>query len=157
MLKKYFFVVILSDFTDVPTRVELSDESTISDSDASDTKVCLKCLHIDAPNDHFDVIDLSTISNSSSASVKTSFNRNRTGGNGETDLKTGLTSKEFVYEYLLNKYHHQSDSISIHWMNENGETSLPYDFLLIENGIKHYIEVKSTRTINQSNEIDFRT
>ena len=103
---------------------------------------------IDQMCGHLNLIDLSTISNSSSASIKTPFNRNRSGGHGERDLHTGLTGEQFVYEYLLNKYH-QSDSVAVQWMNMNGEASLPYDFLLIENEIKHYIEVKSTRTINQ--------
>jgi hypothetical protein len=98
---------------------------------------------------HLNLIDLSTISSSNSASIKTSFNRNRSGGNGEMDMRTGLTGEQLVYGYLLNKYHHQLDSVPIEWLNKNGETSLPYDILLTENGITHYIEVKATRSNNQ--------
>jgi hypothetical protein len=98
---------------------------------------------------HLNLIDLSTISNSSSTSIKTLFDRNRTGGNGEIDMLTGLTGEQLVYEYLLNKYPHQLDSVSIEWLNKNKEASLSYDILLTENGIKHYIEVKATRSNNQ--------
>ena len=98
---------------------------------------------------HLNLIDLSTISNSSSASIKTSFNRNQSGGNGEIDMQTGLTGEGIVYEYLVNQYCDQSNSISIHWLNQNGECSLPYDIILTENGIQYYIEVKATRSNNQ--------
>jgi Holliday junction resolvase-like predicted endonuclease len=98
---------------------------------------------------HLNLIDLSTISNSSSAPIKTSFNRNQNGGNGEIDMQTGLTGEQLVYEYLLNKYHDQLDSVSIEWLNKNKETSFPYDIILTENGIKYYIEVKATRSNNQ--------
>jgi hypothetical protein len=64
-------------------------------------------------------------------------------------MRTGLIGEQLIYEYLLNKYHDQLDSVSIEWLNKNEETSLPYDILLTENGIQHYIEVKTTRSNNQ--------
>jgi hypothetical protein len=65
----------------------------------------------------------------------------------ELDLHTGRIGEQMVYKYLLNEYH-QTNSVSIRWENQNGETQLPYDILLIKNGKKYYIEVKSTRTNN---------
>jgi len=57
--------------------------------------------------------------------------------------------EQFVYKYWKNKYSSQTDLISIKWENENGELNLPYDILLIDNGKKHYIEVKRVRSMNQ--------
>jgi len=57
--------------------------------------------------------------------------------------------EQFVYQYLKNKYSSQTDLISIKWENENGESNLPYDILLIDNGKKHYIEVKRVRSMNR--------
>ncbi len=159
--------------------MELSDESMSDEESSNDsedhTEVYAKRGYIDSTNEklernsnkrkrkrlpasnnsvdetftHLDLIDLSSISNSSSASIKTSFNRNRSGGNGEMDMRTGFIGEEFVYEYLKKKYSFQTDSISIKWEDENGESHLPHDILLIENGIKRYIEVKATRSMNQ--------
>jgi hypothetical protein len=93
--------------------------------------------------DNIELIDVSSISTSSKYPLF------RNGGYNDFDLMTGNIGECMVYEYLLDKYRHQSNSVSIKWENEHEESHLPYDILLIENGTKNYIEVKSTRTYNQ--------
>ena len=61
------------------------------------------------------------------------------------DLTTGREGEYAVYQYLLNKYRSQSNTVLIEWKNEREESHLPYDILLYVKGIKNYIEVKSTR------------
>jgi len=93
------------------------------------------------------LIDISSISTSSSTQTKNSLSR--IAGYDDLDLITGIIGEQIVYEYLLNEHDHQSNLVSIKWENEHEESHLPYDILLIINGKKHYIEVKSTRTFNQ--------
>ena len=69
--------------------------------------------------------------------------------NAGLDQCTGLNGEQMVYEFLQHKYSSQIDSISIKWENEHGESNLPYDILLIDNGKKHYIEVITSRSINR--------
>jgi len=60
-----------------------------------------------------------------------------------------LNQEQIVYKYLQKKYSSQTDSISIKWENEYGESHLPYDILLIDDEQKHYIEVKKIRSNNK--------
>ena len=55
-------------------------------------------------------------------------------------IDIGHWSEEYIYNYLksLNKYS------SIIWMNEKEEAYQPYDFIVVENNITKYIEVKGT-------------
>ncbi len=69
--------------------------------------------------------------------------------NGELDQYTGPDVEQMVYKYLQKKYSSQTNSTSIKWENENGELHLLYDILLIDNGKKNYIEVKTIRSINR--------
>ncbi|CAM4802546.1 unnamed protein product [Rotaria magnacalcarata] len=65
------------------------------------------------------------------------------------DLKTGYIGEQMVYNYLMNKYRHHPNPVTIKWLNQTRESNLPYDIILIESGKTHYIEVKSTRTHTQ--------
>ena len=99
--------------------------------------------------DHVEVIDLSTILCADSIGTKNPFARIGKHGNGDgTDLHTGFLGEQMVYEYLR-RCNSQSGGTSIKWENEKGESQLPYDILLVKDEIKHFIEVKSTRTSNQ--------
>ncbi len=100
----------------------------------------LSSVGIESDNEQLDLIDISSISTSATYSM------NRT---GDFDLMTGILGEYIVYQYLLNKYPYQSNSDSIKWENEHEESHLPYDILLIINGNKNYIEVKSTRASNR--------
>ncbi len=52
----------------------------------------------------------------------------------------GRWCEEFVYEYLTN----QEKNAEIIWVNKDGESNKPYDFEIIENGKKKFIDVKGT-------------
>ncbi|CAF3053583.1 unnamed protein product [Rotaria sp. Silwood2] len=114
---------------------------------SSESRRSLSFSLIESNDENIKLIDISSISTSSSKPIKSPFDRIEE--NGGLNLHTGSNGEQTVYEYLLYKYRHQLDSVSIKWKNQNGEAHLSYDILLIENGIKHYIEVKSTRTNDQ--------
>jgi len=57
------------------------------------------------------------------------------------ELKIGKDGEQFIYEFLCQRFH----SGSVEWNNEDSESGLPYDILIItENGYKIFIEVKAT-------------
>ncbi len=60
--------------------------------------------------------------------------------NEEDRLNTGNWSESFVSQNL----HSWGNYSDIIWENEHGESGKPYDFQVIENGTKKYIEVKGT-------------
>ncbi|UJR19795.1 hypothetical protein I4U23_022928 [Adineta vaga] len=98
--------------------------------------------------DNIQLIDISLIATESS--MFTTNLLTKIGNNEVLDSDIGIRGEQIIYEYLLNEYRHQLDSVSIKWENEFEESHLPYDILLIRNGKTHYIEVKSTRTCNHS-------
>lgn len=53
----------------------------------------------------------------------------------------GIWSEEFVNHFLTNN---NSKYSSIIWENKDGESGKPYDFMVIENGIEKFIDVKGT-------------
>ncbi|CAF3939998.1 unnamed protein product [Rotaria sp. Silwood2] len=114
---------------------------------SSESRRSLSFSLIESNDENIKLIDISSISTSSSKPIKSPFDRIEE--NGGLNLHTGSNGEQTVYEYLLYKYRHQLDSVSIKWKNQNGEAHLSYDILLIENGKKHYIEIKSTRTHDQ--------
>ena len=61
--------------------------------------------------------------------------------NKEVREDIGIWSETLVHEYLTNN---KGDFTEIIWMNESGESELPYDFKVIENGIEKFIDVKGT-------------
>jgi hypothetical protein len=95
--------------------------------------------------ENIEVIDLSDIITSSFETSRSAFNKIE-GNVGSHQRMVGDIGEEMVYKYLQKKYSSQTRSVSIKWENENCESHLPYDILLIKNGKKHHIEVKSTRT-----------
>ncbi|CAF4033667.1 unnamed protein product, partial [Rotaria sp. Silwood2] len=114
---------------------------------SSESRRSLSFSLIESNDENIKLIDISSISTSSSKPIKSPFDRIEE--NGGLNLHTGSNGEQTVHEYLLYKYRHQLDSVSIKWENQNGEAHLSYDILLIENGKKHYIEIKSTRTHDQ--------
>jgi Domain of unknown function (DUF3883) len=52
----------------------------------------------------------------------------------------GRWCEEFVYEYLTN----QEKNAEIIWVNKDGESNKSYDFEIIDNGKKKFIDVKGT-------------
>lgn len=60
--------------------------------------------------------------------------------NQEVRENVGHWCEEFVYEFLIKKtlFH------EINWVNKDGESGLPYDFVFNQNGIKKFIDVKGT-------------
>ena len=98
--------------------------------------------------DRIEVVDLTSILTARPVLPKISSKRAEKHGDN-ADLQTGLIGEWMVYKYLL-KVSSPSETESIKWENENGESHLPYDISLVRNGIKHFIEVKATRTSNQN-------
>lgn len=64
----------------------------------------------------------------------------------EAKIDVGRWSEEYIYSYLqsLNIYS------SITWLNESIESYLPYDFIVVENEIEVFIEVKGTTSTNKT-------
>ncbi|KAA6338403.1 hypothetical protein EZS27_013604 [termite gut metagenome] len=60
--------------------------------------------------------------------------------NQEVREEVGRWSEEFVYKILSE----QNIFSKIEWVNKGGESGLPYDFKVIENGIEKYIDAKGT-------------
>jgi hypothetical protein len=121
------------------------------DDNGTTTGELIRSVTIDSDDEqvnNIELIDISSVSTSSSTLMKCPLSR--IGGHDDSDLITGRIGEQMVYEYLLYKYRHQSNSVSIKWENHEVESHLPYDILLTKNGKKHYIEVKSTRTNNQN-------
>ncbi|RYU84759.1 DUF3883 domain-containing protein [Hymenobacter persicinus] len=56
-------------------------------------------------------------------------------------VASGEWSEAFVKRRLTSQ---SSRFSSIEWVNEHGESRLPYDFRVVENGVEKYIEVKGT-------------
>ena len=69
--------------------------------------------------------------------------------NGEKNQRTGFVGERLVYQYLLEQYRNRSCDVTIKWLNEEQETYLPYDILLIDKEERHYIEVKTTASANE--------
>jgi len=95
--------------------------------------------------ENIEVIDLSDIITSGFETSRSAFNKIE-GNVGSHQRMVGDIGEEMVYKYLQKKYSSQTRSVSIKWENENCESHLPYDILLIKNRKKYHIEVKSTRT-----------
>ncbi len=53
----------------------------------------------------------------------------------------GIWSEEFVYEFLTKNKNNFSEIV---WMNKDGESGMPYDFKVVENGTEKFIDVKGT-------------
>jgi len=64
-------------------------------------------------------------------------------------LNIGKWGEEFVLNYLKSHNEIYEDVI---WNNEQGESNMPYDFEVLENGIQKFIEVKGTPS-SDKNEI----
>ncbi|CAF0984392.1 unnamed protein product [Adineta ricciae] len=97
--------------------------------------------------DHIQLVDISSVANSTPGLFHSI--PNITGECDELDLYTGRVGEEMVYQYLLNEHRDHSSSVNVKWLNEIGESHLPYDIVLQKNGKTSYIEVKTTRTYNR--------
>lgn len=67
--------------------------------------------------------------------------------NPEFTSDVGFWSEQFVNSYLLANSGTFTDVI---WVNENGESNLPYDFECLENGKKLFIDSKGTPSATKS-------
>lgn len=92
-------------------------------------------------------IDLSGILTSDLEPLTSTSNKFRRNDKSNQRM-TGDIGEEMVYKYLQKKYS-EAETVLIKWENENDESNLPYDILLIEKRKKYYIEVKSTRKNNE--------
>jgi hypothetical protein len=97
--------------------------------------------------DNIELINMSSITPSSSVLFHNLSDVTRECD--ELDLHTGRMGEEMVYKHLLNKYRDHPSPVIIKWLNQNRETHLPYDILLTKDQKTFYIEVKSTRVVNQ--------
>ena len=94
----------------------------------------LSFASIDSDNEQVNNIELINISSiSSSSSMLMNNPLGRIGGHEDSDLITGWIGEQIVYEYLMSKYGHHLNSVSIIWENQYRESHLPYDILLIIN------------------------
>jgi hypothetical protein len=76
----------------------------------------------------------------------------------ERRQEIGRKGEEFIYRELVNFYKNQSatiayishgfegDDFKVEWLNKNGESGQPYDFIVRHRGKTFYIEVKATTT-----------
>lgn len=64
----------------------------------------------------------------------------------QVKVDIGRWSEEYVYNYLKEN---KETFTEIIWHNESGESFLPYDFSVIENGVSKCIEVKGTPSLNK--------
>ncbi len=95
--------------------------------------------------ENIEVIDLSEIITSSFETSRSALYRIEEKISSHQCIVGGI-GEEIVCKYLRNKYSSQTNSVSIKCKNENCESHLPYDILLIKNRKKYHIKVKSTRT-----------
>ncbi|CAF2995219.1 unnamed protein product [Rotaria socialis] len=109
-------------------------------------KRAVSSVWISSEDEQLDKIELTDLA-SNSVSLEDPFN-----GTEEFEgsyLNTGYIGEQMVYNYLVNKYRYHPNPVAIKWLNQTGESNLPYDIILTEPGKTHYIEVKSTRTHTQ--------
>ncbi|XP_078441765.1 histidine kinase-, DNA gyrase B-, and HSP90-like ATPase family protein [Wolffia australiana] len=65
------------------------------------------------------------------------------GGLGNSQSRrTGALGEAIAFKYLREKY----SAVSVKWVNEGGETGLPYDLIIEDNGRREFVEVKATRS-----------
>ncbi len=93
----------------------------------------------------FEQISISTLNN---FELFTSANNFVHSTNIEADAITGRLGEQLVFQYLKHTYPNED----IKWMNEEEESYRPFDIHRIitsENGREEFIEVKTTRAIDQ--------
>lgn len=56
--------------------------------------------------------------------------------------RTGVLGEAVAHKYFSEKF----GSVSVRWVNEDGETGLPYDLVIEDKGHREFVEVKATRS-----------
>ncbi|CAA6667060.1 unnamed protein product [Spirodela intermedia] len=56
--------------------------------------------------------------------------------------RTGVLGEAVAYKYFSEKL----SSVSVKWVNQDGETGLPYDLVIEDKGHREFVEVKATRS-----------
>ncbi|CAF4768103.1 unnamed protein product, partial [Rotaria sp. Silwood1] len=131
--------------------LENAQQRTIEGERSSDRTLTIRNISFtQAPPAIFECIRVSNIYdfNLSISNVLPSA-ANSSSSNLEDDLKTDRCGEDFVFRYLQWKYPDKQ----IEWVNQNKESGLPFDILVINkttNNETELVEVKTTRSCNQN-------